>query len=185
GPGADLGAVPGVRPSGFGSGSEVLAAGVVAVTRWTAHRAELDRRGVHPILSAALRLGAAAGLVLGLLALALLVLDAAGERVRLRALLHPLGFTGRQWRVLVAVELGLPLTVLVLTGTAVGVAVPRLLAPALRLEAFADGVPVAAAVGPGQVLVALGLLVAVLAAALAVESRSGRRTAVALRREGV
>lgn len=180
GAGADLDAVPGVRPSGFGSGTEALAAGVVSVTRWTAHRAELERRGVHPILSAALRLGSAAGLALGLLALALLVLGAAAERARLRALLHPLGFTGRQWRLLLAVELGLPLTVVVLTGAAAGVAVPRLLAPALRLESFADGVPVVVAAGPAQLLTALGLLVTVLAAALAAESWGGRRAAAAL-----
>ncbi|GGJ94140.1 hypothetical protein GCM10010123_25010 [Pilimelia anulata] len=147
----------------------------VEVRRWTGYRAELDARGVHPILAAALRLGTGAGLLLALLAIGFGVLAGAAERVALRRRVRTLGLTAGQWRLLLAVELGVPLAVTLLTAAAAGAALPRLLAPALRLTDFTDGAPAPVGVTAGQVALVLGVGAAAAAVALAVEGAAGRR----------
>ena len=107
----------------------------------TEQRSALERSAFNDGITVAFTLAVVAALVAGLLAVALArAVDAAARGYAL-SLLRTLGLGPRRARRLLLVESApLPLAALA-AGTALGVVLPVLLAPALGLAAFAAGVP--------------------------------------------
>lgn len=126
-----------------------------------------------PLVSSAVRGFRAAIIVAGLyaaLATLLMVLVSARNRARDLAYLRTLGASQRQGLALAAVELGPLAAAAVLLGVGLGIAIPSLLAPGLRLGFFTGGSarpPLALAWGV-PLAVAGGLLALVAALVLAV-----------------
>jgi putative ABC transport system permease protein len=145
------------------------------VLTWADRRAQLGGAGVNGILAFGFATGAAGGAVLGLLALAFVVLTGARDRGQALSRLRTMGLSRRQWRGLVLVELTPLVLVSVLTGALAGALLPVLLAPALGLAAFTGGTPVVVRFEPGLVAAGLGLGVLALGFAVAVETLNNRR----------
>ncbi|WP_328469858.1 ABC transporter permease [Actinoplanes sp. NBC_00393] len=145
------------------------------LTTREAYRAELDNRGVDGVLAFTFAAGVAASAGLALLAVALTVLAGAPDRGRTLSRLRTLGLSTRQGRRLLVFELVPLISVAVLVGGLVGIALPALIGSALGLSTFTAGLPAGISIDP---LLAAGvLLIAALAvaAALVVEDVANRR----------
>ncbi|AVT40166.1 permease [Plantactinospora sp. BB1] len=147
----------------------------VTVTTWAEHRQALERSGVNRLLSFAFGTGVAGATALALLAVGFAVLAEAPGRGRMLSRLRTMGLSGRQGRGLLVYELVPLIGVAVLTGGVVGVALPRLLGPALGLAGFTGGLPARIHLDPLLVVGVLLLVVVALVAALGVENLVNRR----------
>ncbi|MGX7677012.1 FtsX-like permease family protein [Plantactinospora sp. DSM 117369] len=147
----------------------------VSVATWSAHRQALERGGVNRLLSFTFGTGVAGATALALLAVGFAVLAEAPGRGRMLSRLRTMGLSGRQGRGLLVYELVPLLGVAVLAGGLVGVALPRLLGPALGLSGFTGGLPARIHLDPLLVVGVLLLVVAALVAALGVENLINRR----------
>ena len=110
-----------------------------------------------------------------LAAVAAAVLADAPGRARIQARLRTMGLSRRQRNRIVLIELAPAVGLAVLAGAAVGVLLPVIVGPVLRLSAFTGGVAVGLGADPrlaGGVVV-FGLLA--LALALTVEAMAARR----------
>ncbi|MEV7987231.1 FtsX-like permease family protein [Micromonospora sp. NPDC085948] len=148
--------------------------GVVVDTRADVRR-DLGAGGANGVLAFGFVAGAVGGSVLGLLAIAFIVLAGARARGQVLSRLRTLGLSRRQWRGLLLVELAPLVGVSVLTGALVGAVLPLLLNPVLGLSAFTSGMPVRVAFEPGLVAAVLALGVVALGFAVAVEALNNRR----------
>ncbi|MGW0433107.1 FtsX-like permease family protein [Micromonospora sp. NPDC003197] len=126
--------------SGLGTGR--LPGSPPTLTEWSRVRAELAAGGANGLLFFGFGAGAVGGGVLGLLAVAFVVLAGAGARGRVLSRLRTMGLSARQWRGLLLMELAPLLGVSLLTGAAVGALLPLVLTPVLGLSTFTDGLPV-------------------------------------------
>ncbi|GAB3965722.1 FtsX-like permease family protein [Plantactinospora veratri] len=147
----------------------------VTVTTWAEHRQALERSGVNRLLSFTFGTGVAGATALALLAVGFAVLAEAPGRGRMLSRLRTMGLSGRQGRGLLVYELVPLIGVAVLAGGLVGVALPRLLGPALGLAGFTGGVPARIHLDPLLVVGVLLLVVVALVAALGVENLVNRR----------
>ncbi|MBV1852051.1 FtsX-like permease family protein [Catellatospora tritici] len=145
------------------------------ITTWTDYRAGLERTGVNGVLTFAYGVGALGGLSLALLAVAFAVLAGARARGEVLSRLRTMGLSRGQGRRLLLVELAPLVTVAVLTGAAVGVALPQLLGPALGLTTYTAGFDVGVRLDPVVVAGAVGMVLAGLLTALLVETLFNRR----------
>lgn len=145
------------------------------IITWEQHRQELEDSGVNALLTFVFLAGAVGSIVLALLAVGLAVLADAPGRGQALSRLRTLGLSGRQGRNLLILELTPLLAVAFLAGTAVGWLLPRLIGPALGLDAFTAGVAPRVAVDPWLAVQALALLLAGLSTAVLVETAAHRR----------
>jgi putative ABC transport system permease protein len=145
------------------------------VTTWARQRQALQDSGANAVLSFTFTAGAAGAAVLALLAVGLSVLADAPGRGRTLSRLRTMGLSARQGRHLLIYELVPLIGVAVLAGGVLGVFLPRLIGPALGLDAFTAGLPADTGVSPWLPLAALLLVVAALAVAVTVESLVNRR----------
>jgi len=147
---------------------------ITAVDR-VARRQDLERSAFNDGISLAFTTGTAAALVAGLLAIGLTLMVDAAARGRALSLLRTMGLAPRQARRLLLVELLPLMATALLAGAALGIALPRLLAPALGLSAFTSGTPVPTTVD----VAAAGLLAAFFAvlmvAGIVTEAAANRR----------
>lgn len=148
---------------------------VTEVTTWEQSRAELDKSSINAVVSFAYGIGAGAGVALALLAIAFAVVSGARGRGTVLSRLRTMGLSRGQGRRLLLVELMPVVTVAVLTGAAVGMAVPHLIAPALGLSTFTDGLTVGVTFDPLVVGASLALVLVGMVTALAVETLFNRR----------
>lgn len=148
----------------------------VSVTTWQEHRRTLEHGGVNRLLSFTFATGTIGATVLALLAVGFAVLAEAPSRGRALARLRTLGLSVGQGRGLLVFELAPLVGIAVLVGGAVGVALCRLLPPALGLANFTAGLGIRIHVDPLLVAGVLLLVMAALAAALAVENAFNRRS---------
>lgn len=147
----------------------------VTVSSVAAARAALERAGFNGGLTLVFVAGAAGGALGGVLAVTLALVVQARARGRMLSLLRTMGLSHRQARVMLMIEL-LPVTaVAVAVGSAVGVAMPPLLAPALALDAFTGGIAPGAGVDATTVVALAGLVVLLVVAGAAVEAALNRR----------
>ncbi|MEQ4300797.1 FtsX-like permease family protein [Plantactinospora sp. B6F1] len=147
----------------------------VSITTWQQHRQALERSGVNRLLSFTFGTGVAGATALALLAVGFAVLAEAPGRGRMLSRLRTMGLSGRQGRGLLVYELVPLVGVGVLAGGLVGVALPRLLGPALGLSGFTGGLPARIHLDP-LLMVGVLLLVAVaLVVALGLENLINRR----------
>ncbi|HEY8451558.1 MAG: FtsX-like permease family protein [Micromonosporaceae bacterium] len=140
---------------------------------------ELRRQLADSGFNEGLRLVFVAGTVGGgagaVLAVTLALVVQARPRGRVLSLLRTMGLSHRQARALLLAEL-LPVTaVAVAVGAAAGLATPLLLAPALGLERFTGGVPLAVGADPLVVGVLGGAVLALVLLGVVVESGVNRR----------
>ena len=146
-----------------------------AVTTWAGYRDAMETGGVNGVLSFTFTAGAAGATMLALLAVGFTVLADAAGRGSTLSRLRTMGLSAGQGRGLLIYEL-LPLvSVAVVAGGAVGIALPQVLGPALGLGGFTAGAPVRTQV---DLLLVLGvplLMVLALLLALLVESGLNRR----------
>lgn len=149
--------------------------GRATVTTWEQRRAELADTGVNGVLTFTYTAGAAGAVVLAILAVGLTVLADAPGRGRTLSRLRTMGLSLRQGRRLLVYELTPLLTVAVLAGGLIGVLLPRLVGPALGLDAFTAGVSPRTRVHPWLPAAALLLIAAALAVAVLVEHLANRR----------
>lgn len=140
-------------------------------------RAALESSGFNAGLTLVFVVGTVAGALGAALAVVLALVLPAPGRTRSMSLLRTLGLSGRQSFALVILEFAPLAGFAVLAGTAVGLAMPPLLAPALDLEQFAGGVAPPVGLAPGPVLLAAGIAGALLLAVVAFETASGARRA--------
>jgi len=103
------------------------------------------------------------------------VLADAPGRGRALSRLRTMGLSTGQGRRLLIYELAPLIGVALVAGGLVGVLLPRLLGPALGLDAFTAGLPAGTRVERWLPLAALALVVAALAVAVTVESLVNRR----------
>ncbi len=148
---------------------------VTLVTTWAQARAELDETSVNAVITFAFAIGAGTGVVLALLAIGFAVVSGARGRGTVLSRLRTMGLTRGQGRGLLLVELMPVVTVAVLTGAVVGVAMPQLIAPALGLDTFTDGVTVGVTFDPVVAGAAVALVLIGMLTALAVETLFNRR----------
>jgi putative ABC transport system permease protein len=146
-----------------------------SVTTWAAHRQELEESGVNAVLAFTFAAGATGSVALALLAVGLTVLADAPGRGRSLSRLRTMGLSLGQGRRLLMYELVPLVGVAVVAGGAVGVALPRLIAPALALDGFTAGVEARTRVDPLVPLAVLLLIAAALGTAILVESLVNRR----------
>lgn len=133
-------------------------------------------RGVE----AALPWVSAAALVLTLIGVALATVAASATRGRTVAVLRILGADARQQRGVLLWELAPPVIAAVLVGTAVGFALPAVLARLIDLRPFVGGIaPPAPTIDPASIVLALGTVLVFALAAGAVAFVLGRRASVA------
>lgn len=138
-------------------------------------REQLETTGFNDGLTLVFVVGTVGGAAGGVLAVALALVVQARARGHLVSLLRTMGLSGRQARRLLLVEL-LPLTALaVATGAAVGLTLPLLLAPALGLDQFTGGVPLAVTVDPVTIGLLGGLVLMLVLAGVVIESAVNRR----------
>ncbi|MFD0972538.1 ABC transporter permease family protein [Plantactinospora endophytica] len=154
---------------------EVRPQTAVTVATWQEHRRSLERSGVNRLLSFTFGTGVAGATALALLAVGFAVLAEAPGRGRMLSRLRTMGLSGRQGRGLLVYELVPLLGVAVLAGGLVGVALPRLLGPALGLSGFTGGLPARTHLDPLLVVGVLVLVGVALVAALGVENLVNRR----------
>jgi putative ABC transport system permease protein len=145
------------------------------VTTWVRQRQALQDSGANAVLSFSFTAGAVGAAILALLAVGLTVLADAPGRGRTLSRLRTMGFSARQGRSLLIYELVPLIGVAVLAGGVVGVLLPRLLGPALGLDAFTAGLPAGTRVSPWLPLAALLLVVVAVAVAVTMESLVNRR----------
>ncbi|WP_410812357.1 hypothetical protein [Micromonospora sp. 067-2] len=148
--------------------------GVTVSTRSDVRR-KLGDGGANGVLAFGFVAGAVGGTVLGLLAVAFIVLAGARARGQVLSRLRTLGLSRGQWRGLLLVELAPLVGVSVLTGALVGAVLPLLLNPVLGLSAFTSGMPVRVAFEPGLVAAVVALGAIALGFAVAVEALNNRR----------
>jgi putative ABC transport system permease protein len=146
-----------------------------AVTTRAAFRSDLDRGGANGLLSFGFLGGLLGGSLLALAAVVFAVLAGAPARGRTLARLRTMGLSRRQWRRLLIVELVPPVSLAVLTGTAVGALLPLLCTPVLRLSAFTGGAAVRVRADPGLVAGVLVFGILALAVAIAIAAAANRR----------
>ena len=142
---------------------------------WQQRRNQLEETGVNSVLTFAFTIGAAGGVAMALLAVGFAVLAGARARGRVLSRLRTMGLSRRQGRLLLLLEITPVITIAVLTGGVVGVALPHLIAPALNLASFTDGYDGGLRLDPTVLGGSLGLLIAGLATALLVETVFNRR----------
>ena len=145
------------------------------VTTWAQQRQALQDSGANAVLSFTFTAGAAGAAILALLAVGLSVLADAPGRGRALSRLRTMGLSTGQGRRLLIYELAPLIGVALVAGGLVGVLLPRLLGPALGLDAFTAGLPAGTRVERWLPLAALALVVAALAVAVTVESLVNRR----------
>ena len=148
---------------------------LATVRTWQQERRSLDESGVNALLSFVFTAGAAGSVLLALLAVGLAVLSDAPGRGQALSRLRTLGVSRRQGRNLLLLELAPLLAVAFVAGTLVGWALPRLIGASLGLDAFTAGIPAVVGLNPWLLLQALGLLLAGLITAVAVETTAHRR----------
>ncbi|WP_433719459.1 FtsX-like permease family protein [Actinoplanes sp. CA-051413] len=163
------------RTSGLGQAPADYALPPTTVTTWQGRRASLEDSGVNRVLSFTFTAGAASAVLLALLAVAFAVLAGAPVRGATLSRLRTLGLSAGQGRRLLLYELVPLLTVALVAGGLVGVALPRLLGPALGLSGFTAGVPARDRIDPALVAAVLAVVMLAVAAALLVESAANRR----------
>jgi putative ABC transport system permease protein len=112
------------------------------LTTRTGFRIALDRGGANSLLWFGVAGGVLGGALLALAAVVFAVLADAPARGRVLARLRTMGLSRRQRHRILIVELAPPVGLAVLTGTAVGMLLPILVGPVLRLSAFTGGVAV-------------------------------------------
>ena len=139
------------------------------------YRAELERGGHSGLLWFVLVTGGVGGLILGMLAVGFAVVAGASSRGRMLSRLRTMGLSLRQWRLLLACELAPLIGAAVLTGAAVGVCLPILLAPVLKLSRITSEMPVLVRFDPGVAGAVVLLGVLALGTALVVETMTNRR----------
>ncbi|WP_344351060.1 FtsX-like permease family protein, partial [Catellatospora coxensis] len=115
------------------------------------------------------------GVALALLAIGFAVVSGARGRGTVLSRLRTMGLSRGQGRGLLLVELMPVVAVAVVTGAVVGTAVPHLIAPALGLSQFTDGVSVGVTFDPVVVGASLVLVLIGMVTALAVETLFNRR----------
>ncbi|HCT76227.1 MAG TPA: hypothetical protein DGG94_00250 [Micromonosporaceae bacterium] len=145
------------------------------VQTWDDRRQQLESTGVNAVLTFAFSVGAAGGVLMALLAVGFAVLAGARARGKVLSRLRTMGLTRAQGRRLLLIELAPLMTVAVLTGGLVGVALPRLIAPALNLTSFTDGHDAGLQLDPVVIGGSLALIMAGLGTALLVETLFNRR----------
>jgi putative ABC transport system permease protein len=167
---------PGAQPDDpMGPDAAGTPGDAAAVLVRTDQRRALERSAFNDGITVAFTLAVVAALVAGLLALALARAVDVPARGYALSLLRTMGLTPRQARRLLLVESApLPLAALVV-GTALGVALPVLLAPALGLAAFAAGIPPVVRLDVGSVGLLAGLLLLFTAGTVLVEAAVNRR----------
>lgn len=148
---------------------------VTNVTTWEQAREELDRASINAVVTFAYGIGAGAGVALALLAIGFAVVAGARGRGTVLSRLRTMGLSRGQGRRLLLVELMPVVTVAVVTGAVVGTAVPHLIAPALGLSKFTDGLTVGVTFDPLIVGASLALVLIGMLTALAVETLFNRR----------
>lgn len=153
----------------------VRPASPAVVTTWQAHRQTLEQSGVNRLLSFTFSTGVAGATILALLAVGFAVLAEARGRGRMLSRLRTMGLSGRQGRGLLVYELVPLLGVAVVAGGLVGVALPRLLGPALGLSGFTGGIPARTHLDPYLILGVPLLVLVALTAALGIENVINRR----------
>ncbi|AGZ45146.1 hypothetical protein AFR_34440 [Actinoplanes friuliensis DSM 7358] len=144
-------------------------------TTWQEYRRSLEDSGANAVLSFTFTAGAAGAAALALLAVGLTVLADAPGRGRTLSRLRTMGLSLRQGRRLLIYELVPLIGVALVAGGLVGVFLPRLIGPALGLDAFTAGLPAGTRVGPWLPAAALLLVAAALATAVVVENLINRR----------
>jgi putative ABC transport system permease protein len=161
----------------FGTGPVVSRPSAVTpvVTTRTAVHAGLDRGGANGLLSFGFTGGVLGGATLALAAVAFAVLADAPGRARVLARLRTMGLSRRQRSRMLIVELAPMVGLAVLAGAAMGLLLPVLVGPVLRLSTFTGGVAVPLRADPrlAGAVVLFGALA--LALAIAVEGVAGRR----------
>ncbi|GAB2957385.1 hypothetical protein GCM10027280_52680 [Micromonospora polyrhachis] len=159
--------------SGLGTGR--LPGRPAVLTEWSTVRAELAAGGANGLLFFGFGAGVVGGGVLGLLAVAFVVLAGARARGRVLSRLRTMGLSPGQWRGLLLMELAPLLGVSLLTGAAVGTLLPLVLTPVLGLSTFTDGLPVRIGFEP-SLLVGIGVFgVLALLVATVLETMINRR----------
>ncbi|UQU62896.1 ABC transporter permease [Couchioplanes caeruleus] len=145
------------------------------VTTWDGRRADLEDNGVNRVLSFTFAAGTAGAVLLALLAVAFAVLAGAPGRGVTLSRLRTLGLSAAHGRGLLLYELLPLLTVALLAGGVAGVALPRLIGPALGLSGFTAGVATRERVDPVLAGGAFATVLLAVGAALLVESLANRR----------
>lgn len=148
---------------------------VTGVTTWEQRRAELELTGVNSVLTFSYGMGALAGVVLALLAVGFAVLAGAAARGKVLSRLRTMGLSRGQGRRLLMVELAPMVIAAVLAGGAVGLGLPWLVGPALKLSSFTDGYDGGLRLDPLLIAGAAVLIMAGLGTAVAVETLFNRR----------
>ena len=147
----------------------------VSVTTWAGYRAGLDSTGINGVVTFTFTAGALGAALLGLFAIGFSVLAGAGPRGRVLSLLRTQGLSARQGRGLLLYELAPLIGAATLSGAAVGVALPGLLAPVLGLTAFTAGQPLHIMVRPTLIAGVVLFVLAGLAWMIIVEAAANRR----------
>ncbi|MFI7429502.1 FtsX-like permease family protein [Micromonospora sp. NPDC049836] len=145
------------------------------VRTWAEVRHQVGEGSANAVLVFGFAAGAAGGTLLGVLAIAFVVLAGARARGQVLSRLRTLGLSRRQWRALLLVELGPLVGVSVVTGALVGALLPVLLTPVLGLSAFTGGAPVRVAFDPRLIAGIVVLGAVALGFAVAVEALNNRR----------
>ncbi|KKK07367.1 ABC transporter permease [Micromonospora sp. HK10] len=145
------------------------------VRTWAEVRHQVGEGSANAVLVFGFAAGAAGGTLLGVLAIAFVVLAGARARGQVLSRLRTLGLSRRQWRALLLVELGPLVGVSVVTGALVGALLPVLLTPVLGLSAFTGGAPVRVAFDPRLIAAIVVLGAVALGFAVAVEALNNRR----------
>ncbi|HET6214797.1 MAG TPA: FtsX-like permease family protein, partial [Micromonosporaceae bacterium] len=149
--------------------------GSVTVLSRAEQRIALEHSAFNDGISLAFTAGTAAALLAGLLAIGLALVVDARARGRTLSLLRTMGLGPRQARGLLLVEL-VPLMVTALAaGGALGVALPRLLAPALGLTAFTAGTPLPIGLDGTTTALLAGLLLMFVTGGVLTEAAANRR----------
>lgn len=161
--------------SGLGRAPDEWSLPPTTVTTWLAQRASLEDSGVNGVLSFTFAAGAAGAVVLALLAVGFAVLAGAPARVTALSRLRTLGLSAGQGRGLLLYELVPLLAVALAAGGLVGVALPRLIGPALGLSEFTAGVAAGGRIDPWLFVAVLAAALLAVGAALLVESAVHRR----------
>lgn len=157
-----------------GSGTTDFEARTEVIT-WDSQRRRLEQAGINGVLTFAYAIGTAGGLALALVAVGFAVLAGARTRGRVLSRLRTMGLSRGQGRRLLLVELAPVVTLAVLTGALVGVALPFLIGPALRLTAYTGGWEIDVRLDPRVLAGTVGLVLAGLATAVGVETMFHRR----------
>lgn len=140
------------------------------LTTWSAHREALERTGANGLLTLVFTLGTLGAVALALVTVGLAVLAGSTARGRTLSRLRTMGLSNRQGRLLLIYELVPVVGAAVLAGGAVGVALPRLLGPALGLTAFTAGVSAPPRFDPLVIAGVLATVAAGLVAALMLDN---------------